>query len=151
MTVRRSARAVLIDDHDQLILIKRTRPGQAPYWVAPGGGVESTDVSVEAALHRELREELGAQASGASRLFQHSFPSDTGVSVQHFFLARLTKLDESARCGPEFDDPSRGTYDLDRIDLRGDDLAGIDLRPVELKEFILANRDALLAEVAAAS
>jgi len=68
--------------------------------------------------------------------------------VQHFFLARLTKLDESARGGPEFADPSSGTYDVERIDLRGDDLAGIDLRPVELKELILANSAALLAEIA---
>jgi hypothetical protein len=33
------------------------------------------------------------------------------------------------------------------VDLRGDDLANIDLQPPELKAFILANREALLAEV----
>jgi hypothetical protein len=58
-------------------------------------------------------------------------------------------LDASARSGPEFEDSSRGGYDLDRVDLRGEDLASIDLKPVALKEFILANREALLAEVAA--
>ena len=31
--------------------------------------------------------------------------------------------------------------------LRGDDLASVDLKPAALKEFILANRVALLAEV----
>lgn len=56
---RRTARAILIDDHGQLVLIKRTKLGQAPYWTAPGGGVEDNDASVEAALHREL-----AQGSG---------------------------------------------------------------------------------------
>lgn len=147
---RRAARAILIDDHGQLVLIKRTKPGRAPYWTAPGGGVEDTDASVEHALHRELAEELGAEASGAARVFLYSSPSDAGVAVQHFFVARLTNLDLTARNGPEFEDPSRGGYDPDRIDLRGEDLASIDLKPTALKEFILANREALLAEAAAA-
>jgi ADP-ribose pyrophosphatase YjhB (NUDIX family) len=136
----------LIDDHAQLVLIKRTKLGQPPYWTAPGGGVDDTDASVEAALYRELAEELGAEATDTSRVFLSSSPSDAGVAVQHFFVARLAGLDESARSGPEFSDPSRGGYDLDRVDLRGDDLASIDLKPTTLKEFILANREALLIE-----
>jgi hypothetical protein len=43
-------------------------------------------------------------------------------------------------------DPGRGGYDVDRVDLLGDDLAGVDLKPEALKEFIMANREALLAE-----
>ena len=143
---RRAARAILIDDLGQLVLIKRTKPGQLPYWTAPGGGVEDTDTSVEAALYRELAEELGAEATYASQVFLFSSPSEAGVAVQHFFVARLASLDESARTGPEFGDPSRGGYELDRVDLRGDDLAEIDLKPTALKEFILANREALLVE-----
>ncbi|SDU47374.1 NUDIX domain-containing protein [Jiangella alkaliphila] len=141
---RRAARAILIDDRGRLVLIKRSKPGQAPYWTAPGGGVEDTDASVEVALYRELAEELGALATDASQVFLFSSPSDAGVTVQYFFVARLAGLDESARSGPEFSDPSRGTYDLDRVDLLGDDLVAIDLRPAPLKEFILANREALL-------
>lgn len=146
---RRAARAILIDDDGRLVLIKRTKPEQPPYWTAPGGGVEETDPSVEAALYRELAEELGAEAADASQVFLFSSPSDTGVAVQHFFAVRLTSLDESARSGPEFSDPSRGGYELDRVDLRGDDLAAIDLKPTALKEFILANREALLVEAGA--
>ncbi|MEY7972310.1 NUDIX domain-containing protein [Saccharomonospora xinjiangensis] len=148
---RRAARAILIDDLGRLVLIKRIKPGQAPYWTAPGGGVEDTDDSVEAALYRELAEELGAKATDASQVFLFSSPSDGGVAVQHFFVARLASLDESDRSGPEFSDPSRGGYDLDRVDLRGDDLASIDLKPTALKEFILANREALLVEAGAAA
>lgn len=140
-------RAILVDGDGQLVLIKRTKPGQDPCWTAPGGGVEDTDASVEAALHRELAEELGAEAAGASQVFLFSSPSDAGVAVQHFFVARLTTLDDSVRSGPEFSDPSRGGYDLDRIDLHGDDLVSIDLKPTALKEFVLANRAALLAEI----
>lgn len=68
MTVgRRAARAILIDDRGRLMLVTRTKPGQAPYWTAPGGGVEATDTSVEAAMYRELREELG-QCQGEEAL-----------------------------------------------------------------------------------
>ena len=101
---------------------------------------------MEAALRRELAEELGAEASGASRVFLHSSPSDSGVAVQYFFVARLVTMDEARRGGPELADPSRGGYDVDRFDLLGDDLAGVDLKPGALKEFIMANREALLAE-----
>jgi hypothetical protein len=62
------------------------------------------------------------------------------VAVQQFFVARLVELDEGARSGPEFNGPSRGGYELDRVDLRGDALADVDLKPPALKEFIPANR-----------
>ncbi|MGH2620119.1 MAG: NUDIX hydrolase [Anaerolineales bacterium] len=138
--------AILIDDRDRILLIKRSRPGQAPYWTTPGGGVEDGDASTEAALHRELAEELGATAAGASQVFLFSSASGDGVAVQHFFVARMASLDKSTRHGPEFSDQSRGGYDLDLVGLRGDDLAAIDLKPTALKEFILANREAMLGE-----
>lgn len=81
-------------------------------------------------------------------MFLTSSRSETGVTVQYLFLARLTTLDVVARYGPEFEDPSRGSYEVDRVSLRGDALVSIDLKPSALREFILANRDALLAEVA---
>ncbi|ALE76007.1 NUDIX hydrolase [Pseudonocardia sp. EC080610-09] len=146
---RRSARAILIDECGHLVLIKRIKPDLPPYWTAPGGGVEETDASVKAALGRELAEELGATAADLSQVFLFSSLSNSGVSVQHFFVARLMELDRSARTGEEFTDGSRGGYETDRIDLRSDDLKAVDLKPSELKEFVLANRVALLAEVGA--
>jgi len=147
-TGRHTARAILVDADDRLMLIKRTKPGQPVYWTTPGGGVEDSDASIEAALHREIAEEMGAEAAGASQVFLNSRRSDNGIAVQHFFVARLTRLDWSARRDPEFGDPARGGYQLERVDLHGDDLASIHLVPVALKQFILANREALLAEIA---
>ncbi len=63
------------------MLIKRTKPGRAAYWTAPGGGVENTDRSIEAALYRELAQELGAEATGASQVFLFSSPSDSGAAM----------------------------------------------------------------------
>lgn len=144
--VRRSARAILVDDSARLVLIKRIKPGRARYWTTAGGGVEDSDDSVEAAMRREIFEELGAKAGPASQVFILSDQRPDGVRVQHFLVARLVSLDLAARTGPELLDPSNGTYDVDYVDLRTDALAGIDLRPPELKNFILANRTALLAE-----
>lgn len=145
--VRRSARAVLFDDAGRLVTIKRTRPDQAPYWTTAGGGVEPEDANREAAVEREVGEELGAIARIGPQVFLTTAPWGEGVQVQHFFLARLQGFDASLRTGPEHSDPSRGTYELDRIRL--DDLADIELRPVELRDFILANATALLADLPA--
>jgi ADP-ribose pyrophosphatase YjhB (NUDIX family) len=146
--VRRSARAILIDDDGNLVLIRRTKPGVPVYWTTAGGGVEGTDASVEAAMHREIAEELGATAIGASQVFLASGPSRFGLTVSHYFVARLTGIDLSLRTGPELSNPAKGRYDEDRVSLRDDGgaLAAVDLRPAVLRQFILANRVALLAE-----
>ncbi|MGH3869561.1 MAG: NUDIX domain-containing protein [Pseudonocardiaceae bacterium] len=52
---RRSARALLLDDDGRLVLIKRTKPGESPYWTTPGGGIEPGE-STTGALERELGE-----------------------------------------------------------------------------------------------
>jgi 8-oxo-dGTP pyrophosphatase MutT (NUDIX family) len=145
---RRSARAILIDGDGNLVLIRRTKPGVAVYVVTAGGGVEETDASIEAAMHREIFEELGATATGASQVFLVSGQNRFGLTVAHYFVARLTSLDLAKRHGPELADPTRGSYDEHRVTLLDDGtaLAATDLRPIELKHFILANRPALLAE-----
>ncbi|MEG3637271.1 NUDIX hydrolase [Micromonospora palythoicola] len=136
-------RAILLDEDDRLVLIKRTKSGQAPYWTTPGGGVESTDASLEAALRRELLEELGASVDRFAQVFLFTVPAGEGVSVQYFFACRLLELREDARIGPEFDDPSRGDYRLDRVTI--DKLPAVDLKPEGLTEFITSNKEALLS------
>ena len=147
---RRSARAIVIDDRSRLVLIKRTRPGRQVYWTTPGGGVEPGDATIEAALRRELREELGATTGPCRQVFLISTPTDDGIAVQHIFVTRLLHLDPADRSGPEFDDPANGRYDVDAIDLTDSLLSDIDVKPVVLKEFILMNREALLDAVATA-
>lgn len=148
--VRRAARAILFDDDGRLVLIKRTphdRPDD-PYWVTPGGGVEPEDTSLEATCLRELHEELGATARLLGVVFFYARPKPGGFSLHHYFLARLESMDLSLRHGPEFADASRGSYDVDRIELH-DDAAALDtitLVPDGLTAFLRANRVALLAE-----
>lgn len=145
--VKRAARAILIDDR-RLLLIRRTKPGRKPYWTTPGGGVEPGDGSVEQAMVRELREELGAEVSDVQQVFLVSDPvGDTDVSVQHFFVCRLRHLDPDRRCGPEYLEPGRGRYDLDRVLPGGDGSLPVDLKPAAVKAFIEANWVALVDAV----
>ncbi|MFD9737444.1 NUDIX domain-containing protein [Umezawaea sp. NPDC059074] len=142
--VRRSVRAVLLDDHDRLVLLKRTRPGRPVYWTTAGGGVEPGDADREATVVREILEELGATAVIGEQVFLTSERREGGVSVAHFRLARLLTLDPEARTGAEYGDPTRGRFETDVVALA--EVHSIDLRPVELRDFLVANADLLLAE-----
>jgi ADP-ribose pyrophosphatase YjhB (NUDIX family) len=142
--VRRTARAILIDGDRRLVVFRRTLPKRKPYWSTPGGGVDATDSSVEAALHRELAEELGASVDRTQQVFLASPARGDGIAIQHFFVCRLVSMDLTKRTGSEFSNPAKGRYDVERIDLRGKKLARYDLQPPEVKRFILANRQALL-------
>lgn len=145
--VRRVARGILIDD-GRLLLIRRTKPGCEPYWTTPGGGVEPGDGSVEHALVRELREEVGAEVSHVQQVFLVSDPiGDTGGAVQHFFVCRLRDLDPDRRCGPEYLEPGRGRYDLESVVPGRGGALPVDLKPAAVKAFIEANWVALVDAV----
>ena len=49
--------AAIIADHEQILLVEHRKRGQR-YWVLPGGRLEGNE-TLEAALRREVREELG--------------------------------------------------------------------------------------------
>ncbi|MBA3488156.1 MAG: NUDIX hydrolase [Longispora sp.] len=141
--VRRAARALLYDDDGQLLLIQRTKSNRPVYYTTPGGGIEPQDASPVDALRRELREELGATAEGYQQVHINTFSYGGGVVVQYFFVCRLKELDMSARHGPEFDDPSRGRYDLKKV-MPPEGLVGLRLRPEGLKDFLVNNHEALM-------
>jgi 8-oxo-dGTP pyrophosphatase MutT (NUDIX family) len=105
--------------------MKRIRPGTAPYWTTPGGRMEPSEASVEAALHRELMEELGATAELLGEVHVVE-PTDEHPTRQHVFLARLLTMDLALRCGPEL----TPGHTVDHVPV--EDLVAIDLRPLEL-------------------
>ncbi len=127
--VKQSARALLFDSERRLVLIKRTRPGQEPYWVSVGGGREADDVSVEAALRREVLEELGGRIDRVRQVLVITDDLPGGTGVQHVFVARLTSMNLADRTGAEFTEPGRGTYEVVRLPASREALAGIRLLP----------------------
>ncbi|GHF26751.1 MULTISPECIES: NUDIX hydrolase [Streptomyces] len=155
--VKRTARAILLDGDPssgslEMLLIKRTKPGEAPYWITPGGGVEPEDATVVAALHREVSEELGAKVTDVVPAFvdtvSHSLHHAAhGVKVQHFFVCRLASMDLSLRHGPEVDEPV-GTYEVVRIPFTRAGIASVGLVPPALRAYLDANIEGVRALLA---
>lgn len=159
--VKRTARAILLDG-DELLLIKRTKPDQPPYWITPGGGVEPGDESVIDALHREVDEELGAKVTDVVPAFVDTvayslkddgeptdgvpLPADA-VKVQHFFVCRLETMDPARRHGPEVDEP-RGRYEIVRIPLTREGIASVDVVPPTLSAYLQRNIEGVRALLA---
>ncbi|MGP3980703.1 NUDIX domain-containing protein [Streptomyces sp. KR80] len=146
--VKRTARAILLDG-DDMILIKRTKPGRPPYWITPGGGVEPGDATVVDALHREVDEELGAKITDVVPVFVDTVEhiSDggvTGVKVQHFFVCRLESMDASRRHGPEVDEPS-GEYEIVRIPFTRVGIASVEVVPLSLRHYLDGNIEGVRA------
>ncbi|WFB08434.1 NUDIX hydrolase [Streptomyces sp. LX-29] len=155
LVVKRTARAILLDGVGsslEMIVIKRTKPGEAPYWITPGGGVEPGDASVVAALHREVDEELGATVTRVVPAFvdtvAHSLHHAAhGVKVQHFFVCRLETMDLSRRHGPEVEEPC-GEYEVVRIPFTRKGIASVGLVPPSLAAYLDANLEGVLALLA---
>ena len=148
---RRSARVILLDDADRLVLIRRVRTdlperGTPVYWTTPGGGVEASDASREAAAEREAFEEAGARVVLGPQVLLTSWRGRRGTMVNHFFLARVIDIDAARRHGPEFADEARGTLETDPLPI--EEVAGIDLRPPELRSYVVDNWPGLLSEAA---
>lgn len=143
--VKQSARALLFNSEQRLVLMKRTKPGQEPYWVSVGGGLEPEDDSTEVALHREVFEELSGKIDGVHQVLLITDDLPQGIGLQHIFVARLVSMDPSRRTGPEFIDPDHGTYEVVTVPATREALADIHLLPPRLAEFAQANIHGLLS------
>ncbi|MFD3563435.1 NUDIX domain-containing protein [Streptomyces sp. NPDC058686] len=127
--MKERVRAVLITPHNTTLMIKRVRPGVAPYWVIVGGGVEESDASREAALLREIREEIAGEAQIVRPL--HQLKNAKG-EVEYFYVAQITSWDFNNRTGPEFQRDDRGEYILEEIPLTTEAVAALNLLPEEI-------------------
>lgn len=121
-------RAVLVTADETMLVIRRTKPGVPVYWVLPGGGVEPHDESREAALHREIHEEIAGKADIVRLL--HTLEGEG--ERQLFYLARIATWSFEDRTGPEFSAQGRGEYALEEVPLTVEGIDGIDLKPEEI-------------------
>ncbi|MFI1205587.1 NUDIX domain-containing protein [Streptomyces sp. NPDC020883] len=131
-------RAVLITPDDTMLLMKRLRPGIAPYWVIIGGGVEASDASREDALLREIREEIAGEAEIVRLLHQLDNPKG---EAEYFYLARISKWNFADRTGPEFQRDDRGEYILDEIPLTAKAVSELNLLPEQISAVLRESLD----------
>jgi 8-oxo-dGTP pyrophosphatase MutT (NUDIX family) len=57
---RDAVRAIVLTPRAEVLLLRKTIPGEAPIWLTPGGGIEPEE-TIEQCLRRELREEVGLE------------------------------------------------------------------------------------------
>ncbi|MGW3649334.1 NUDIX domain-containing protein [Streptomyces sp. NPDC000878] len=131
MKVRHNVRAVLLDG-GQLVFLRRGWPGGALYYTTVGGGVEAEDADFEAALRREVMEEIGATIGPATEFLTLTEPGEKATVVQHFFRAEVLDMDPGHRSGPELDDPDIGDFSPVRVALDASAVRALELHPPEL-------------------
>ena len=133
----RRVRAILLTKRDSLLFIARHKPDRPPYWVAPGGGLHAGE-DLEQGLRRELREELGAEVDILQPAFVLRHRIGCKDLEEHFFVCRLLTYDLELRDGPEFGDPSRGSYEPAEAPFDEDVIAALPLKTTQLQDWLLA-------------
>ncbi|MFI6337995.1 NUDIX domain-containing protein [Streptomyces sp. NPDC050535] len=138
MKVRRNVRAVLLDG-GHLVFLRRGWPGGRSYYTTVGGGVEPEDADLEAALRREVMEEIGATIGPVGEFLTVTEPGERVTVVQHYFRADVLDMDPDRRQGPELDDPDTGDFSPVRIVLDVAAVAALGLQPIELADYLREN------------
>ena len=95
---RQIARAIVFDDHGYLYFTRATRDdhfGKATLIETSGGGVERGE-DLLSAIHRELREELGAEVEVVAKIGVVSdyYNLIHRHNVNHYYLCRATSFGE---------------------------------------------------------
>lgn len=143
--IRKSARAIVQDQAGRVLLLRFSFPWMKDnvdeqrnsFWVTPGGGLNNGE-TFEAALRRELVEELGIQVSENLRCIwvrDVTFTDDEGPFVSHerYFHLQLA-VDP---CVERMSDIEKQTYEGFRWWSVGEMMADRDsLRPIELPELV---------------
>lgn len=126
-------RAIIIQNN-QILLIKRIKQDKK-YWVFPGGGVESSDSSPEAALKRECQEELGIQVK-----VEELFDTYNGNEKELFFLCNVISGQIDKIGGPEASRDKSISGEYEPIWLPIGNIANKNILPESIKQSIIIKK-----------
>jgi 8-oxo-dGTP pyrophosphatase MutT (NUDIX family) len=103
--LRRAARAIVVDEHDRLVMVKYVFERGAVRWGTPGGGLHEGESHADG-IRRELHEELGlddVQLGPHVWDREKLFPMLTGHDGQRerYFLVRVAHFDPEPAIGWE--------------------------------------------------
>ena len=130
-----TVRGIIVKDN-KIAVIKRIREKEGKirtYYVLPGGGVEESE-TLEEAMHREAKEELGVEIKIMGTLYKFINMGE----LNHFMLCEIVGGEFGTGTGPEFTSKEyseRGQYIP--VLLSKDEMQNIDLVPNEIRDKIL--------------
>ena len=126
--------AILLIEHDQILLIRRVRNGRE-YYVTPGGGIKKKETP-EAAAVREAREETSLTVRLSGNVWKHIEAGQKNYFFEVFTYFGDLKLDgpERKKMGPN------NQYHLEWVPLKK--LPDIPLKPDALKHHLITDNKA---------
>lgn len=138
--VAKTGRAVIIDDNNDVIFIKRTKFNEDMsikniYYTFPGGHLEGEETFEEATV-REVYEELGVNIL-LDKEFIHLFNEELNRD-EVFYISHILSGEIGTGNGPEFqvvDYLKYGKYDI--VKINKSQLTNYNILPIEVKEKIL--------------
>ena len=144
-----TARAILLNENNELIFIKRTKGGET-YYVFVGGGREHSDPTLIDTARREVREEIGAEITIISSSEVFSVKEElTEATLCHSFFLATTNLRIRAK-NAEIDKPQApdNRYELAVSPALASEIEKLNIIPSKAKEFLLNNLLTFLRAVA---
>jgi ADP-ribose pyrophosphatase YjhB (NUDIX family) len=126
-------RAIILDNKNNIIVIKRKKLNNPVYWVFPGGGVEKSDNSLEEALKRECLEEIGVIVSVDKLFMEYNF----NENKEYFYICSIISGIIGTGDGPEYkkDNNYISTFEVEKYKIS--DIEKINLKPEEVKNKFL--------------
>ena len=130
-----TVRGIIIKDNNLAVIkrVKETEGKIRTYYVLPGGGVEENE-TLEKAMKREAKEELGVEINIKGTLYKFVNMGE----LNHFMLCEIIDGEIGTGTGPEFTSKeysNRGQY-IPMLISRNE-MSNIDLVPNEIRDKIL--------------
>jgi 8-oxo-dGTP diphosphatase len=98
---RQAVRGVIVDEDDHVLLVRVTPRPNDSFWLCPGGGIEPEEPD-DAALARELAEEVGLKDFERGPLLW-TVETEHG-NVHRFYLVRCPRFDPATGPGQPEDE-----------------------------------------------
>lgn len=95
-------RVIILDDDNKMLMVKQHHEGR-DIWMVPGGGIEKSESSIEAAC-REVMEETGLEIETDRLIWHVEEVSERGQRFVNFFTGRITGGELGLGEDPEFDE-----------------------------------------------
>jgi 8-oxo-dGTP diphosphatase len=119
--IKTSVVACIVDEQERVLLTRRCVPPFCDQWVMPGGKIDHGE-SILAALHREVREEVGLEirVEGLIDVFEHL---KVGDAEDHFVILYYRAAPTGGVLTPDGDECTEAVWMIK------ENLPGLDLPP----------------------